>query len=205
MVKFKFVFTTLFIHLFFACFFCSHAFSATLIINDDNQLMGANEVLVNGTLYDVRFVDGSAGNLFSDGNDWYTTTFTTKEDAIEASQALLDQVFLGIYDTDPELTNGIEDLSDTYINTAYDIRKGKRKDMVLIVTTHNYSDDKEDTVYYPAKFDQVTVLTLDSTNDGKTAWATWALSPNAVPVPGSLSLLGLGITAMAAINRKRRI
>ena len=94
-----------------------------------------------------------------------------------ASQALLDQVFLGIYDTDPELTNGIEDASETFIYTTYGIIKSKFLTYAAVVTTHNYSDDNEDTVYYPSTGNSPVSLTQNSADNGKVVWATWALSP----------------------------
>jgi hypothetical protein len=40
------------------------AHAATQIVNSSGQLAGATGVLVNGTSYDVEFVDGACTNLF---------------------------------------------------------------------------------------------------------------------------------------------
>jgi len=62
---------------------------------DGTTLSGAGNVDVNGTLYDVKFMDGSCVSLFTDcdsADDDFA--FTTPGDAGDAAQALLDQVLL---------------------------------------------------------------------------------------------------------------
>ena len=100
---------------------CSSAFSTTLVV-EDGQLMGATDVLVDGDYYNVEFVDGRASDLFMVAGE-YTFTFTTEDEATAAAQALLYQVFLDVslggFDTDPELTNGINTISYGRILTPY--------------------------------------------------------------------------------------
>lgn len=68
-----------------------------LDIASDGTLMGANGVEVNGALYNVTFGDG----YFSDS----ISAFTNAADALAASQALLDQVTLGVFDiADPSVS-----------------------------------------------------------------------------------------------------
>jgi len=87
------------------------------------QLMGASNVLVDGNLYDVQFLDGNCFDLYNgcaaltgvfpfnariDGSDADNAEAVRIQNAV--SQALLDQVFLdgveGLFDSDPSLTNG---------------------------------------------------------------------------------------------------
>ena len=96
----------------------SSADAATLLVNGSGILTGATGVDVDGTLYDVEFVDGTCVALF-DGCDSVTDfTFSSEADALAASQALLDQVFLdtaqGDFDADPGLTSGC-------INTTFGV------------------------------------------------------------------------------------
>ncbi len=75
------------------------------------QLVGAKNVDVGGTLYDVEFLDGTCAALFSgcDGPDDFT--FTSAAQVSDAARTLLDTVFLDIdpvnqFDSSPELTQG---------------------------------------------------------------------------------------------------
>jgi hypothetical protein len=85
----------------------------TLLTDGNGLLLGANNVLVDGTLYDVRFSDSSFTDLFLGGSPPPTLNldrdapvptfgaldslvFTDLESATLASQALLDQVLLDV-------------------------------------------------------------------------------------------------------------
>jgi hypothetical protein len=74
----------------------------------EKQLVDASGVDVGGTLYDVAFVDGSCIALFSERNEVIDFTFQISAAALDAAQALLDQMFLddllGRFDTHPYLT-----------------------------------------------------------------------------------------------------
>lgn len=88
----------------------STASAATLIVNGSGQLTGATGVLVNGSTFNVHFVDGTCPALFDGCDAASDFTFQTAEDAVTAAQALLDQVFIdtaqGQFDSDPFLTFG---------------------------------------------------------------------------------------------------
>src|SRR5688572_27474840 len=60
------------------------------------ELTGALEVDVGGTLYNVAFVEGTCVDLFSGCDEVSDFTFTSLGGATQASQALLDQVFLDV-------------------------------------------------------------------------------------------------------------
>ncbi len=76
------------------------------------QLLGARNVDVNGMLYDVEFVDGTCVALFDGCDGESDFAFSTFQQARAAAQSLLDTVFLdgplGDFDSDPDLTAGIE-------------------------------------------------------------------------------------------------
>lgn len=75
-------------------------------------LQGATGVNVNGTLYNVTFVDGSCAQTFTGCDQNSDFQFQTKNDAMAAGQALLIQSFLdgpfGNFDTRPDLTAGCQ-------------------------------------------------------------------------------------------------
>src|SRR5262245_15153036 len=81
--------------------------AAPILITSNGELVGANGVLVNGTLYDVEFVGGGCPDNGCD--ELSDFTFQTFAASSAASQALLDQVFLDggtvatAYDSNPAL------------------------------------------------------------------------------------------------------
>lgn len=85
--------------------------NAALIVSVDGVLQGATDVDVNGTLFDVSFVDGLCADLFSGCDDPLADfAFDTEAEATAAAQALLDSVFIdsaqGTFDSTPALTRG---------------------------------------------------------------------------------------------------
>lgn len=81
-----------------------------LDVGSDGRLWGAKNVSILGALYDVEFKDGTCIALFNGCDIESDFAFHTLEDASEAAQALLEQVFLDgpleSFDSDPTLTNG---------------------------------------------------------------------------------------------------
>src|SRR5687767_5962067 len=85
---------------------------ATLQVNSSGELIGALNVEVNATLYNVEFVEGSCTGLFSGCDEPSDFTFDTALDAFRAGLALFGQVFVngpqGNFDTEPALVSGCE-------------------------------------------------------------------------------------------------
>jgi len=99
----------------------SSAQAATLNVVG-GQLLGASDVLVDGSLYNVEFLDGTCIDLYSGCDDVSDFTFQTQAAALLAAQALLDQVFLDgadLFDTNPELTFGCVDTGLCEAGTPY--------------------------------------------------------------------------------------
>ncbi|UIP28854.1 hypothetical protein [Photobacterium sp. TLY01] len=96
-----------------------------LQINGAGQLTGAWNVEVEGTLLDVKFMDGTCIELFNGCDSSTDFYFTTSSAATAASQALLDTVFLdgidGQFDSSPDLTLGCEDPDLCRIYTPFTI------------------------------------------------------------------------------------
>ena len=89
------------------------ASAASLVVDGDGQLQGARDVLVSGVLYEVQFRDDSFANIFGDASG---LDANSRADGVLFGQALLDQVLIdsgaGLFDTDPELTNGCTNFND---------------------------------------------------------------------------------------------
>src|SRR5258705_14007916 len=96
----------------------AHAVPTLITDVGTGKLLGADRVDVGGTLYDVRFVDGTCFTLYSECDAVADFPFTGGAVNL-ASQALLDQVLIGAFDADPALTSGCTDPFQCLILTPY--------------------------------------------------------------------------------------
>ncbi|MCW5661176.1 MAG: PEP-CTERM sorting domain-containing protein [Burkholderiaceae bacterium] len=158
---------------------------------ENGLLTGAGGALVNGTLYDVSFQDGSCNSLQAGCTQF---TFSTLLDAVAAGQALMDQVFVGVYDAAPELTRGCSSTRQCLITTIF----GAGSTLADNAVTFNNR---------PADADDLTTVGLigsafDTTPNIDVTIAVWtAAAPGRVPEP---STLGLSIAALVALALVRR-
>lgn len=168
-------------------------------------LMGASGVELGGKTYDVAFTDDSCDVAFAPCSR-KSFAFRSRTDARIAAQALLDQVFIGKFDTDPYLTNGCtssDGVCGTYIPFAlandldpeifddevftvgainsYEIGRGKIEDLAFD-TGRNLTDNSTQTY---ARFSLTAVAAVPEPT-------TWAMM-----------LAGFGLTG-AAMRRRRR-
>lgn len=175
----------------------SSAQAATLLVDGTGELYGATGVLVNSVLYDVEFKDGSFNSLYV--TPGIPLLFTTLADANAASQALLDQVIIdgpdGNFDSQPELTRGIEYPQGGVIFTPY------------MVGTPNVASSQA--ANYPGLGDGVNGLSIDPnfnlTSVSVYTYAIWSVHQVAeIPEPSTYMLLGscLGIVAFSRAKKR---
>lgn len=177
--------------LLFACGMGIGSAQAAVLVVDvsTGELLGAQGVTVGSQTYNVQFVEGTCAGLFSDCNDESDFTFTTLESAMQAAQALLDQVFLGDFDTQPELTLGCDYPVECFALTPFGSFIG---DLVLMAAARNAPvealDTNESLFGLP--------IDLDTSSDASVVFVLWEPGPAATPAPGVLSLLALGLLGL---------
>ena len=178
----------------------SSAQAATLNVVG-GQLMGASNVLVDGSLYNVQFLDGTCIDLYNGCDEVSDFTFQTQASAVLASQTLNEQVFLdgvaGNFDTDPSLTNGCTDPFGCFFFTVYRLVSAALLPRVHTIIISNTDIPNE--IGVPGQSE--TSTSFDFTNFSTVTFAVW--SPSVVPEPSTALLLSLGLTGLAAKGRRR--
>lgn len=173
---------------------CGAHAATTLNVNESGILLGASGVDVNGTLFDVSFIDGSCENLFGGCTVF---SFTTQSDTFAAITALETQVFSSaLYDGSPQLTNGCTSTIYCFVYIPYEQASPSTVSTRYFRNCNpvNCSDN-----WGPA--------TLNSTNttlsSSSAVWAVWTAATPAVPVPAAAWLFGSGLVGLSGVARKR--
>ncbi|OGU52176.1 MAG: hypothetical protein A2199_07630 [Hydrogenophilales bacterium RIFOXYA1_FULL_63_33] len=169
-------------------------------------LSGALNVDVNGTLYDVRFVDGTCMALFSGCDNGSDFPFATLAEATAAGQALLDFVFINIpgsyrFDEFPGQTVGCLGTStacSVYIPTGI-ANDGSVQGVVAVNNISIASDFVGGLAGLAPSYD-----TAANDSQHRFVWAAWS-QPVTVPEPGALSIMVAGLLGLAFTRAGRRM
>jgi hypothetical protein len=119
--------------------------------------------------------------------------FTRLPDALIASQALLNQVFLGTYDTNPELTVGCTSTSSCHTATPY----GFSGSNVAVISAFNNEIEVDDSIVSFATW----TPPEDTGGFQNVVYAAWAPFPE----PTTSLLLTAGLAGLAAARRRGRL
>lgn len=175
----------------------SAAKAAPVLLVESGKLIGANGVDVAGSLYDVRFVDGSCAAAFGTC-EVSSFDFSTLAQTVAATQALEAQVFIGEYDDRPELTRGCVSRIGCEVFTPFGLVPGSS--LVLLSSFLNQASGLGPDFVFEG-------VSGDRAGSGSNTWARWTLSPTtSVPTPASLLLAAsaLGLAALSTRTSRRR-
>lgn len=174
----------------------AHA-NVSLVTDSNGILFGANGVVVDDFIYNVRFQDGSWPDL------GLSVLFSIEQpepsQATRANKALIDTVFTGIYDTNPALTNGCLDPTGCLILTPrLSFFNGSQVRAVANVA-YNAGGTGVDTfdTSFQFNFNADTSINVPGALGPVLVWAVWSKVGPVTPVPEphhyALLLAGIGI------------
>ena len=163
------------------------------------QLTGADGVDVNGTLYNVDFIDGTCVAIFGGCDATSDFTFTTSSDAVAAASALLEQVFLGGYDEFPEATAGCTDAIVCRVHTPYDLIS----DIVLTLRADNFSPASGNPDLTAGDGFLSASDLSGNTNSVYARWSPAAVNP--VPVPAAVWLFSTALIGLVGFCKRRKV
>lgn len=181
-----------------SAFVAMPALAATPIVSS-GKLTGATGVRIGGASYDVAFLDGSCASVFG-GCTASNFTFTTMSSALNASNALLSQVFqngsAGAFDTRPNLTAGCSNIAVCNILIPYAQGFG----VALVSDTSNNATTSLDFSLPSAIGANTSTTSLGSFVYAKFTPSLMA----AVPEPGTWAMMLAGFGMMGAALRYRK-
>ncbi len=178
----------------------SETHAGVILDVSDGQLRGARNIDVRGTLYDVRFVEGTCVALFSGCDEDSDFTFQTLIEGNQAADALLNQVFTdsseGMFDTIPELTLGCEATTKCQLLFPYEAGTSRQYRQIRVNNGgRGTSNGFQDLFANPS---------FDTSGDPDEVFVIFTRSI-AIPEPSTLILFATGLAGLTLIGRRHRL
>jgi hypothetical protein len=178
----------------------SQAQATPILITDNNQLLGANGINIDGSFFDVRFVDGTCADVFGGICSRNNFTFQTQAEAFAAAAALLNQVFGSTagnpFDIDPELTFGCSNTIVCQILIPTNIFPGLLLANAIAQNNNGIGTSSGSTV---------NIRTTDNlASQASRVFASFTPSVSAsVPEPSALVILLSGLLGLLIMHKRR--
>jgi hypothetical protein len=177
----------------------TRAESAELVING-GQLQGATSVSVDGTLYDVEFVDGECPSLFNGCNAASDFAAGSRATATLFAQTLRDQILVdgsqGNFGSDPRLAVGCgTGVTQCIFFIPFDVDSANSLSVWLYNNATGADTILSTVASTPFGF---------ATSSGSLTWARWTLH-SAPAVPSASSPVSIGLTLLIAWIGQRSI
>lgn len=159
------------------------------------RLTGATGVNVLGARFDVEFYDGTCISAYAGCDSDADFKFQSADEAIAASQAIVDQIFNGghIYDVFPNLILGCESSTDWACAVFTPYQYGRD---ILAYNARNFPGAGLNDLNEGGGFGRF----VDFSDHPYFVLALWTV--HTVPEPGTLALFGIGLTGVAVGLRK---
>jgi len=184
--------------------------SATLVVSN-GVLMGATGVDVNGTLYDVSFLDGTCIELYNGCNENTDFPFTNPADLNDnillgaAMQALLDQVFIdspqGTFDSQPNLMNGCNVPGGCRVFTP--LWANVAANSVGVFSAFNSVQEFRDDIGSGGGSRTFDTRPVPGVVEDISVYAVWN-GATVVPVPSAVWLFGSGLIGLVGLAKRKR-
>jgi len=185
--------------------FGTTANAATLDLGSGGELLGAFNVDVGGTLYDVTFEDGTCPAVFDNCDSLADFAFTNQTDALLAANALMDQVIHktpdGPIDLIPSLTNGCTNMGSEFFPARCTVYTP-----FGFVPAHGLLSVTETVNFTPDSFgylDNVNGRSIDPNQNHSgqpsSVFAVWTV----VPIPAAVWLFGSALAGLGWLRRRQ--
>ena len=182
----------------------SSAQAASFTLDANGILLGAKDVIVNGSPYDVDFIEGTCAEVFG-ACDAAHFTFMTEADAHAASLALLNQVLLdgplGNFDSELTLTHGCInalDIDQCFAITPYGMFSNAFDLDALVSAAINTAHP----LLVDGTIEGRLPVPYDAARDPEGVFAKWTAVPQSVPDDTStLALAGLSVAVILTMRR----